>query len=118
VAYRIPNLNSIQAQIARDFAGRQLGRQYNFVGIGGHAARIVFTILHPVAGWIIGRNNLDRASQSFNREDQFFCSQLVLAAFVHAGIRLTATEPSWNTPGDVANLRLRGALEYVGHLKA
>jgi uncharacterized protein YycO len=118
VAYRVPNLNTLQAQMARDFAGMQLGRRYNYVGIGGHAARIVFTIFHPITGWIIGRNNLDRAAQSFNREDQFFCSQLVLAAFVHAGIRLTATEPSWNTPGDVANLRLRGSLEYVGHLRA
>jgi hypothetical protein len=42
----------------------------------------------------------------------------VLAAFEQAGVKLTASPPNWNTPGDVADLRINGTLEYVGHLKA
>ncbi len=118
VAYRSQSLTEGQALLARDFAGMQIGKQYSYIGIGGHAVRILFSIRHPIWARIIGRSRLDRAAQVFSRDDQFFCSQLVLAAFEHASVRLTTTPPNWNTPADVANLRIHGALDYVGHLKA
>jgi len=118
VAYRFPSLTRGQALMARDFAGMQIGKKYSSVGIGGHAVRILFSIRHPIWARIIGRSRLDRAAQVFSRDDQFFCSQLAPAAFERAGVRLTTNPPNWNTPADVANLRIHGALDYVGHLKA
>ncbi len=52
------------------------------------------------------------------KRDEFFCSQLVFAAFKSVGIPLTETEPNWSTPGDIPKLALTKALNYVGHLKA
>jgi hypothetical protein len=49
--------------------------------------------------------------------DKWFCSELVLASFVEAGVPLTKTPPSWTAPGDIIPLASNGILEYVGHLK-
>lgn len=53
-----------------------------------------------------------------NDEGAFFCSELVLAAFQHAGLALTDTDPSWSSPGQIVELHHNGLFDYVGHLKA
>ena len=62
----------------------------------------------------VGYVNLGRGS---GRE--FFCSELVVAAYEAAGAPITDTPPNWTTPDDLAQLGMTaGALAYVGHLKA
>jgi hypothetical protein len=53
-----------------------------------------------------------------NDENTFFCSELVLDAFARAGLSMSTLEPSWSSPGEIAELRFNGLLDYVGHLKA
>lgn len=56
---------------------------------------------------------------------QFFCSQLVLQAYAHAGVQLTSADPRMMAPadllhmreGDVPSVRIRQPLQFVGHLK-
>jgi Phage-related lysozyme (muraminidase) len=122
VAFRYPGLTSTQALMVRDFAGQQLGRPYNYWGIvrqgGFQLDRLVFcsgrtgAAYDSCVNWV-GRVNLGRGS-----DDSFFCSQLVLAAYQHAGVPLTNSMPHWNSPDDLAQLGLSRRLGYVGHLKA
>src|SRR5947199_9900036 len=63
--------------------------------------------------WVGG---IDLGTSSGN---QFFCSEAVVAAYQAAGVPLTDTPPVWTSPEDLAQLAFRrGALAYVGHLKA
>jgi uncharacterized protein YycO len=50
--------------------------------------------------------------------DQFFCSQLIFAAYQHAGVPLSDTDPTESTPGEIPTLALIKKLDYVGHLRA
>ena len=53
-----------------------------------------------------------------NDDGAFFCSELVLAGFEHAGLSITETDPSWSSPGQIVELHHNGLFDYVGHLKA
>ncbi len=122
VAFRHPNLTEEQAWRIRDFVGQQIGKNYNYWGIirqaGFQLDRRVFCSgktgdeYQRCVDWV-GRINLGTGTN-----DQFFCSQLVVAAYEQAGVPLTSTPPHWNSPGDIAELRLSGMLGYVGHLIA
>jgi len=117
VAYRHPMITEMQALRARDFAGHQIGKAYDSLGIVGQAGFQLDRRVFCLNGNIecirrVGRNNM-RIQQT----DKFFCSELVWAAFQKAGIPLTATPPSWNSPDDIPNLWMRGNINYVGHLK-
>jgi N-acetylmuramoyl-L-alanine amidase len=121
VAFRYPGITQEQQLMVRDFAGQQLEKHYNYVGIVRQA---LFQVERTncdalpddlagvcrswVGGIVLGPGN----------NDTFFCSQLVLAAYASAGIPLTSTPPVWGSPEDIAELRLSGQLAYVGHLKA
>jgi hypothetical protein len=50
-------------------------------------------------------------------EGDFFCSELVLAAYQEANVPLTNTPPHWGSPQDILELSWDGPLGYVGHLK-
>jgi uncharacterized protein YycO len=122
VAFRHPDITSEQALMVRDFAGQHLGREYNYWGIVRQA---LFRL--DMAAFCRGksgeeydrcRNWAGRVNLGTGGNDQFFCSQLILAAYKHAGAPLTASEPHWSSPGDMAELRLSKRLGYVGHLKA
>jgi uncharacterized protein YycO len=107
VTYRYPGLTETQALKIRDFAGWQLDKKYNFTGIGKQAYCIVR-----------GKVTCQTSSGTVVKRDEFFCSELILAAFERGGVTLTETEPSWSKPGDFPALALKGTLQYVGHLKA
>jgi uncharacterized protein YycO len=108
VAYRYPEISEVQALKIRDFGGWQLGKKYNYAGIGRHAFCVI-------RGSIACQRD---SRQVVMKRDEFFCSQLVFAAFKSVGIPLSETEPNWSTPGDIPKLALTKALNYVGHLKA
>ena len=121
VAFRYPGITSEQQLMVRDFAGQQLGKPYNYLGIVRQALFQVErsncdALPDDLAG--LCRNWVGGIVLGPGNDDTFFCSQLVLAAYANAGIPLTPTPPVWSSPEDVAELRLSGHLAYVGHLKA
>ncbi len=121
VAFRHPVLTPEQALRVRDYAGQQLGKPFNFVGIlrqaGFQLDRRTFCNgktgdeYDQCVRWV-GRVNLGTATN-----DRFFCSELVLKAYESAGIPLTTTPPNYNSPGEIPELLQNGTLTYVGHLK-
>jgi uncharacterized protein YycO len=116
-AYRHPRLSSTQALRVRDAVGLNLGKGYDFAGIAGQAGFALDRAVLCLEADIecirrVGTNNM-----RLERKDRFFCSELVADAFRQVGLPLTDTPPSWVSPDDIANLRIRGHLEYVGHLK-
>ena len=117
-AYRHPRLTSTQALRVRDVVGHNLDKGYDFTGIAGQAGFALDRAVLCLEADIecirrVGTNNM-----RLERKDRFFCSELVADAFQRVGLPLTDTPPSWVSPDDIANLRVRGHLEYVGHLKA
>ncbi len=122
VAFRHPTMTPTQALMARDFAGKQLGKPYNYWGIvkqGGFqldretfCSGLTGTALDACVR-LVGNVNLGKGN-----DDSFFCSQLVVAAYQSAGVPLTTTPPIWSSPGDLAQLGLSKRLGYIGHLKA
>jgi uncharacterized protein YycO len=122
VAFRHPEITTEKALMVRDFAGQHLGKEYNYWGIVRQA---LFRL--DMAAFCRGksgedydkcRNWVGKVNLGAGGNDTFFCSQLVLAAFKHAGLPLTSTDAHWESPGDLAELRLSKRLGYVGHLKA
>jgi uncharacterized protein YycO len=120
VVYRYPEISDVEAREVRDFVGWQLGKKYNYAGIGQQA-------LHKYDKYCIIRGPIlcralepsgDGSRVDVTKYDRFTCSQLVFSAFRSAGIPLTSTEPSWSQPGDIPFLQSYRVLEYVGHLKA
>ncbi|SAL05099.1 hypothetical protein AWB81_07019 [Caballeronia arationis] len=122
VAFRDPALTPEQALRVRDYAGQQLDKPFNYMGLVRQGSfqldRAAFCSGRSGAdydqcvNWV-GNVNLGRGS-----DDSFFCSQLVVAAFNSAGDPLTATPPHWTSPSDLADLGMARRLGYVGHLKA
>ena len=121
VALRQPTLTPEQALRVRDYAGQQIGKPYNWVGVirqaGFQLDRLAFCSgksgdeYTRCVQWV-GKVNLGVADN-----DRFFCSELVLKAYEAAGVPLTTTPPHYNDPGSVAELMQNGILAYVGHLK-
>lgn len=121
VAFRYPGITQQQQLMVRDFAGQQLDKPYNYVGIVRQALFQVErsncdALPDDLAG--VCRNWVGKIVLGSGNDDTFFCSQLVLAAYASAGIPLTPTPPVWGSPEDIVELRLSGQLAYVGHLKA
>lgn len=130
VAVRYPGLSSEVGLRIRDFAGHQLDKPYNTFGIVRHGALVI----NRQRCDMIPQDGLRQACQQgmarihlgTPRNDAFFCSQLVAAAYEAAGVPLTSTRPNWVRPADLANIReeqvpevtFNVQLEYVGHLKA
>jgi hypothetical protein len=124
VAFRYPGLTDLQRQQIVETALSHVGQQYDRIGIVRQAAFQV----HSRVCDLLDDDNAKQACRNFvgrvdlgtgSRNDEFFCSELVVAAYQAAGVPITATPPSWTTPGDLANLALaRGTVAYVGHLKA
>ncbi len=122
VAFRDAQLTPEQALKVRDYAGLQLGKPFNALGLvrqgGFQLDRAVFcsgktgSDYDQCVNWV-GNVNLGKGS-----DDSFFCSQLVVASFESAGAPLTSTPPNWSSPSDLAELAMARRLGYVGHLKA
>jgi uncharacterized protein YycO len=121
VAFRKPGLTDAQAQHAVEFALAQVGRSYNYFGIVRQAAyryHSSYCNLLPASLQDRCRGVVARVDLGTSDGSTFFCSQLVIAAYREAGAPLTTTDPQWTDPGQLAELRLNGMLDYVGHLKA
>jgi len=127
---RYPGLTDKQAQRIREYARRKTGAGFNFVGV---TLQIPYAISRkacelPLIPGVV-RDACIQGMGVFSRlaasERRLFCSQLVLQAYEHAGVRLTDADARIISPadilhmreGDVSSVRILKPLRYVGHLK-
>lgn len=122
VAVRLQGLSSLRALQVRDFAGLQINKPYDYYygTIKQALFRLDFLAFcsaktgderEACRQWA-GRVNLGTGTN-----DQWFCSELVMASYASAGVPLTSKPVSWIAPGDIVDIALAGSLGYVGHLK-
>lgn len=93
-------------EVAADEATRRSAISWSFTQLG----KLYDTkgLLH--FGWTLLTGNSERA----RRDDQWFCSELVAAAFAQAGLQLVEQAASYTTPSDLVRaeqLRLRFTLK-------
>jgi len=119
VAYRFPNITDDQALRVRDFVGMNLGKPYSVPLAAGAGLSYGIRNSKIVRGYVCLRAGIctDAQIPTPVANDRFFCSQLVVAAYAHAGVPLVNIPPSHVAPADVPDLWMRKVLLYVGHLK-
>jgi uncharacterized protein YycO len=130
IALRYPDLSAEQAAEIRAYALRQVGAPFNFLGLMLHmplsitrpACELPLTPLGARDACIRTVGTIQNLSP---RSSQFFCSQLVLQAYRHAGVPMTDADPRIVRPadilhmreGDVPSIRVNRQLAHVGLLK-
>jgi uncharacterized protein YycO len=130
VAFRHPKITTENAQNLKAFAMNQIGKSYNHVGIMLHAPFAIERRICelPLIPGVIREACLKGIAQiqlGAMRDNSFFCSQLVVAAYAAAQTPLVATDPRFVSPGDLLHMRENDVpsltpkerLVYVGHLK-
>jgi uncharacterized protein YycO len=131
VAFRHPAMTPDRARQMQAFVQRNLGQKYNYIGV---VLQAPFTLERrfcelPLVPSLV-RDFCVRGVAAIQlgavKNDQFFCSQLVLEAYRSAGLPLTDADPRMISPddllhmreGDVPSVQIHHALSYVGHLKS
>lgn len=130
VALRYPGLSAEQAGEIRAYALRQVGAPFNLLGMMLHMPLSIQRTacelpLAPLGARDVCIRTMGNIQQLSPRTSQFFCSQLVLQAFRHAGVPITDADPRIVSPadilhmreGDVPSLRVSKRLVHVGLLK-
>lgn len=131
VAFRHPGVRAEHADTMRTFAQTHAGKKYNVVGV---VLQAPFTLQRqycelPLMPGLVRDaciRGLAAIQLGVARNDRFFCSQFVLAAYQEAKLPLTSADPLLVSPadllhmreGDVPSVRIEQALHYVGHLKS
>lgn len=131
VAFRHPGVRSEHADTMRRFAMAQSGKKYNTLGV---VLQAPFTLQRqycelPLVPSLVRDaciRGLAAIQLGVARNDRFFCSQFVLAAYQEAKLPLTTADPLLVSPadllhmreGDVPSIHIAQALHYVGHLKS
>jgi len=127
---RYPQLTAQQAAVIAEYAVNRSGAHFNFMGITLQAPFSIarrlceLPLVSPLLrdACIRGMGVLPRLAAS---ESRVFCSQLVLLAYRHAGVQVTAADPRLISPadilhmreGDVPSVHIAKQLRYVGYLK-
>jgi cell wall-associated NlpC family hydrolase len=130
VALRYPDLSEEQAAEIRTYALRQVGAPFNFLGLMLHMPLSIQRTacelpLAPRGARVACIRAVGNIQQLSPRSGQFFCSQLVLQAYRHAGVPITDADPRIVRPadilhmrqGDVPSIRVSRQLAHVGLLK-
>jgi hypothetical protein len=130
VALRYPDLSAEQAGKIRAYALSQVGAPFNFLGLVLHVPLSIQRTacelpLAPSGARNVCIRTVGNIQQLSPRSSQFFCSQLVLQSFRHAGVPITDADPRIVSPadilhmreGDVPSIRASRQLAYVGLLK-
>lgn len=131
VAFRHPGVRTEHAQAMRSFAQSHAGKKYNTLGV---VLQAPFTLQRqycelPLVPSLVRDaciRGLAAIQLGVARNDRFFCSQFVLAAYQQAKLPLTDADPLLVSPadllhmreGDVPSVRIEQSLQYVGHLKS
>ncbi len=130
VAFRHPGVMAHHLPPMRRFVDKNVGEKYNYFGI---VLQAPFTLerrlceLPLVPGLVrdFCVRGVAAVQLGLGSQDKFFCSQFVLQAFNEAGLPLTDADPRLFAPndllnmreGDVSSVKIKQALQYVGHLK-
>ncbi|WKB51320.1 YaeF family permuted papain-like enzyme [Eleftheria terrae] len=130
VAFRHPGTTAQTVAGLREFAQQKVGSRYGYVGVLLHAPfsierRVCELPLVPGLVREFCMRGVALVQLGSGSNDRFFCSQLVLEAYRHAGLPLTSAHPRWISPadilhmraGDVPSMQVTQPLDYVGHLK-
>jgi uncharacterized protein YycO len=130
VAFRHPKITPANATDLKAFAVNQIGKSYNHVGILLHAPfaierRICELPLVPGPIREACLRGIAQIQLGAMRDNSFFCSQLVVAAYAAAQTPLVDSDPRFVSPGDLLHMRENDVpsltpkerLVYVGHLK-
>ncbi len=131
VAFRHPGVRTEHADTMRIFANTHAGKKYNVLGV---VLQAPFTLQRqycelPLVPSLVRDaciRGLAAIQLGVARNDRFFCSQFVLAAYQEARLPLTTADPLLVSPadllhmreGDVPSVRIAQSLQYVGHLKS
>ena len=131
VAFRHPGVRTEHSDSMRIFAQAHAGKKYNVLGV---VLQAPFTLQRqycelPLVPSLVRDaciRGLAAIQLGVARNDRFFCSQFVLAAYQQAQLPLTTADPLLVSPadllhmreGDVPSVRIAQSLQYVGHLKA
>ena len=131
VAFRHPGVRAEHADTMRSFAQAHAGKKYNVLGV---VLQAPFTLQRqycelPLVPSLVRDaciRGLAAIQLGVARNDRFFCSQFVLAAYQGARLPLTTADPLLISPadllhmreGDVPSVRIAQSLQYVGHLKS
>ena len=131
VVFRHPGVTADGMLKMDAFVTQHVGQKYNYFGAMLQAPfsierRVCELPLVPSAMRDFCIQGVAAIQLGLGRNDQFFCSQFVLEAYKTAGFPLTDADPRLISPGDLLHMRegdvpsvkIRQALQYVGHLKA
>lgn len=128
VAYRYPKITSGQQDQIVEFAKLQLGKGYNFIGLVRHPNfKIADDLCNSYAGnnaalcknWfgkVLNGVDIVVNNKIFSSKDEFFCSELVAAAYKNGGLNIFS-KPADTNPGEIPIIANFQTLEYVGHFK-
>lgn len=123
VAFRVPGLTGTQRQQIADFAAQQIGQGFDYIGIVEQykfrANRDFCLSKFPPSTQAQSYNScinfFGDVDLGTNSRGNFYCAELVVAAYQAAGVPITNTPPNWTAPGDLAEIALTsGILTYVG----
>lgn len=130
VAFRHPRVQAAHHEKLRSYALEKVGRPYDHIGIVLQAPfsierRLCELPLIPDVIRNACLQGMAAVQLGAYNNDRFFCSQLVLESYRHAGLPITDAHPRWVSPadilhmreGDVPSIRTHQPLSYVGHLK-
>ena len=130
VAFRHPGTTPETAALMRDFAHGKVGSRYGYLGVMLHAPfaverRVCELPLVPGLVRDFCLRGVALVQLGTGSDDRFFCSQLVMEAYRHAGLPITSAKAHWMSPADILHMRtddvpsmsVEQALHYVGHLK-
>ena len=115
VAYRVRDMNPVAARKVVELASEWAKQKKKYDTVGALAAGARTPLVCVIAGGIICT-----AAQAglFKSSVKFYCSQLVLEAYRHAGVPFININPNTSQPQDLVNAYSNGKLIYVGHLIA
>jgi hypothetical protein len=130
LAFRYPELSAEQARSIGAYLLQQVGTNFNYLGIALHVPfavnrKLCELPLMPSAVRDICVRAIGGIYHLATSERRFFCSQLVLQAYRHAGVPITDADTRLLSPGDILHMRegdvpsvmIHKPLRHVGHLK-
>jgi len=104
IAVRKPGLSDQERERIVQYAIDQIGNAYD---IWGTFAQV--RLNYNGRTWQPDLQNGDN--------ERIYCSRLVIDAYRSAGSPLLLTDPTFDSPNDIAPLQWFGELEYVRHLR-
>jgi cell wall-associated NlpC family hydrolase len=121
IAYRRVGITTDKAKEVVSYAERYVGRPYDKLGaVGsgttssrGGAIYMGIKIISPAAGGVLGDRVKNNASDG-NKDNAFFCSELVARAFELAGIPISDLPASYTNPMGVMR---SSKLQFLGDLE-